>query len=131
MIIYLGLEEVVRLHDEILVSSGGLNGIRDMGGLESALAQPQMKMFGEELYSTVAKKASMLGFSLITNHPFMDGNKRIGHAAMETFLLLNGYEMEASIDEQEAIILQVAGGEMDKETFTEWVKSKILPLKPK
>ena len=129
--IYLELEEVVRVHDEILVSSGGLNGTRDTGPLESALAQPQMEMFGEELYPTVAEKAAMLGFSLISNHPFLDGNKRIGHAAMEIFLLLNGYEMDASIDEQEAIILQVAGGETDKETFTEWVKTKIIPRKPK
>ena len=127
---YLVMEEVVRIHDAILFASGGLNGIRDKGGLESALAQPQMEMFGEQLYPTIAEKAAILGFSLISNHPFLDGNKRIGHAAMEIFMLLNGYEIEASVDEQESIILQVAAGEMNKETFTGWVKSKIVALKP-
>lgn len=129
--VYLEIGEVIRIHDEILAASGGLNGIRDMGGLESAIVQPQMEMFGEELYPTLADKAAMLGFSLISNHPFLDGNKRIGHAAMETFMLLNGYEIDASVDEQEAIILQVAAKEMDKESFTEWVKSKIKPLETK
>lgn len=90
-----------------------------------------MEMFGKELYPTLAEKAAMLGFSLISNHPFLDGNKRIGHAAMETFMLLNGYEIDASMDEQEAIILQVAAKEMDKEAFTDWVKSKIKPLEAK
>ena len=126
--VYLEIEEVIRIHDEILAESGGLNGIRDMGGLESALVQPQMEMFGGELYPTLAEKAAMLGFSLISNHPFLDGNKRIGHATMETFMLLNGYEIDASVDEQEATILQVAAKEMDKETFTDWVKSRIKPL---
>jgi death-on-curing protein len=129
--VYLGIEEVIRIHDEILGASGGLNGIRDRGGLESAIAQPQMEMFGEELYPTLAEKAAMLGFSLISNHPFLDGNKRIGHAAMETFMLLNGYELDASVDEQESVILQIAAGEMNKEAFTEWVKSKIKPLETK
>lgn len=125
--IFLELHEVIRLHDAILAESGGLNGVRDQGGLESALAQPQMAMFGKELYPTISEKAGILGFSLIANHPFLDGNKRIGHAAMETFLLLNGYEIIASIDEQEEIILQVAAGEMNKEEFTNWVKSKMQP----
>jgi death-on-curing protein len=129
--IYLEIEEVIRIHDEILAASGGLNGIRDMGGLESAIVQPQMEIFGEELYPTLAEKAAMLGFSLISNHPFLDGNKRIGHAAMETFMLLNGYEIDASVDEQEAIVLQVASKEMNKEAFTEWLKSKMKPLETK
>ena len=125
---YLELDEVVRLHTAIISASGGLSGIREIGGIESAISQPQMEMFGSELYPTIAEKAGILGFSIILNHPFLDGNKRIGHAAMETFLFMNGYEIEASVDEQESIILQVAAGEMTKEVFTEWLKSKIKPL---
>lgn len=115
---YLELNEVLHLHNNVILKSGGLNGVRDMGGLESAVALPQMTMFGDELYPTFVEKAAILGFSLISNHPFLDGNKRIGHAAMETFMLLNGYEIDTSIsvDEQEAVILKVATGEMDKET---------------
>lgn len=125
---FLEISEVLHLHDAILAQSGGLQGVRDMGGLESALAQPQMSMFGEELYPSIAEKAGILGFSIILNHPFLDGNKRIGHATMEVFLLLNGYEIAASVDEQESIILRVAAGDMTKETFTDWLKTKIKPF---
>ncbi len=86
-----------------------------------------MTFGGQELYPTIVKKASALGFSLIRNHPFVDGNKRTAHAAMETFLVLNGYEIEASVDEQERVILQVAAGEMDRETFAEWLCAHIVP----
>jgi death-on-curing protein len=62
------------------------------------------------------------------NHPFVDGNKRIGHAAMETFLILNGFEIEASVDEQEKIILDLADGKLDRETFTDWVGKHIIHI---
>jgi len=126
---YLTLEDIVRIYKKVIVSSGGLDGIRDMGGLESSVIQPQMNVFGVEMYPSIAEKAAILAFSLITNHPFMDGNKRIGHASMEVFLILNGFEIIADIDEQEQIILGVAAGEIDKETFTNWVKTKITEFK--
>jgi death-on-curing protein len=63
----------------------------------------------------------LLGFSLIQNHPFVDGNKRIGHAAMETTLVLNGRELTASVDAVEAVLVGVASGELDRETFSRWV----------
>jgi death on curing protein len=126
---YLTIEDIVRIYKRIILSSGGLDGIRDIGGLESAIIQPQMNVFGVEMYPTIAEKAAILAFSLITNHPFMDGNKRIGHASMEVFLILNGFEIIANVDEQEQIILGVAAGEIDKETFTNWVKTKITEFK--
>ncbi len=86
-----------------------------------------MTFDGQALYPSLVEKASALGFSLIRNHPFVDGNKRIGHAAMETFLVLNGYEIEASVDELERVILQVASGEMGREAFTEWLRAHIVP----
>ena len=96
---YVTLKEAIELHLRVIEQSGGLAGIRDLGMLESALAQPLMTLGGEELYPTLAEKASALGFSLIKNHPFIDGNKRIGHAVIEVFLVLNGYEIEATVDE--------------------------------
>lgn len=129
MMKYLAIEDIVRIYKRIIESSGGLDGIRDIGGLESAVIQPQMNVFGVEMYPSIAEKAAILAFSLITNHPFMDGNKRIGHASMEVFLILNGFEIIADIDEQEQIILGVAAGKMDKETFTNWVKTKITEFK--
>ena len=124
---YLTLNEVLELYHRVMEQSGGAVGIRDLNGLESALAQPRMTFGGQELYPTIAEKVSALGFSLIRNHPFVDGNKRIGHAAMETFLVLNGYEIEASVNEQEQVILQVASGAMGREAFTEWLRAHIVP----
>ncbi len=89
---YLTLGELIELHRRIIEQSGGADGIRDLGLAESALAQPQMSFGGTELYPTLAEKAAALCFSLVMNHPFVDGNKRIGHAAMETFLVMNGFE---------------------------------------
>jgi death-on-curing protein len=120
---------VRELHRRIIDQSGGLAGISNQGGLESALAQPQMTFDREELYPTIVEKASALGFSLIKNHPFIDGNKRIGHAAMEIFLILNGCEIEATVDEQEQIILQVASGELGREDFTQWLRGHVVERK--
>ena len=125
MIRYLTLEEVLELHRLILQQSGGLGGVRDLGGLESALAQPRMTFDDQELYPTLAEKAAALGFSMVCNHPFMDGNKRVGHAAMETFLVLNGWELAATVDEQEQEILQLAAGRLRREEFTAWVQSHL------
>ena len=87
MIRYLTLEEVLELHRLTLEQSGGLSGVRDFGGLDSAVAQPRMTFGGQDLYPNLPEKAAALGFSLVCNHPFVDGNKRIGHAALETFLV--------------------------------------------
>ncbi|MBW4607939.1 MAG: type II toxin-antitoxin system death-on-curing family toxin [Hassallia sp. WJT32-NPBG1] len=124
---YLTLKEVLELYHRIVEQSGGSAGISNMGGLESAIAQPQMTFAGEELYPTIVEKASALGFSLIKNHAFIDGNKRIGHAAMEVFLVLNGFEINAAVDEQEQVILQVASGKLGRDEFTEWLRSHIAP----
>ena len=95
--------------------------MRDLGLAESALAQPQMSFGGTELYRTLAEKAAALCFSLVMNHPFVDGNKRIGHAAMETILVMNGFELNADVDDSESVILRLAAGELERIPFTEWV----------
>lgn len=79
----------------------------------------------EDLYPTVEEKAAALCFSLVMNHPFIDGNKRVGHAAMETFLVLNGWELVATVDDSEATILLLAAGELEREELLEWVKSRL------
>jgi death-on-curing protein len=122
---YLTLSEVLELHRQIIEQSGGALGILNLGSLESAIAQPRMTFAGLDLYPTVADKAVALGYSLIMNHPFMDGNKRAGHAAMEVFLMLNGHEIEASLSEQEQVILQVASGDMERDRFITWLQMHI------
>lgn len=123
---YLTLNEVLELYRQVMEQSGGAMGVHNLNALESAIAQPRMTFGGTELYNTVAEKASALGFSLVMNHPFIDGNKRAGHAAMETFLVLNGYEIQASVEEQERVILQLAAGELQREAFTAWLVAHVV-----
>ena len=124
--LYPTLAQILVLHERIIATSGGSNGVRDRGLLKSALSQPQMTFAGAELYPTLPDKAAAVGFSLIKNHPFVDGNKRIGHAAMELLLLLNGFEVSADVDEQERVILQVAAGQLSRDAFTTWVSTHVV-----
>lgn len=94
--------------------------------MESAVAQPQMTFDGHDLYSSISEKAAALGHGLIQNHPFLDGNKRIGHAAIEVFLVLNGCEMESFVDEQEKFIIAVASGRMSRSELGEWLAQNII-----
>ncbi len=126
---YLTLGEVLELYRRIIQQSGGSLGIRDLGALESAVAQPRMTFDNKELYPTLVEKAAALAFSLIRNHPFTDGNKRTGHAAMETFLVLNGFEINATIEEQEQTILQVAAGHWERDQLVAWLGRHIMPKK--
>jgi death-on-curing protein len=124
---YLTMGEVVALHQKLIATTGGAAGIRDLGGLESSLAQPRASFGGDDLYPGVIEKAAALGFSIVMGHPFVDGNKRTGHAAMETFLVLNGYELGAPVDEQERVMLQLAAGELARSQFVDWVRSRAMP----
>lgn len=125
MIRYLTIDEVMRLHHRILEQSGGSADVHDLGVFESALAQPAMTFGGEELYPRLVDKAAALGFSLVMNHPFVDGNKRAGHAAMEVFLIMNGLEIDATVNEQEEVILALATGALNREDFAKWLESKV------
>ena len=118
----------MEIYSRVMKQSGGAVGIFDLGALESAVAQPRMTFSGGELYPTIVEKASALGFSIIQNHPFVDGNKRAGHAALETFLMLNGYEISASVDEQVEIVLGVASGKITRNAFTDWLHEHIVEL---
>jgi len=81
--------------------------------------------FGGDLYPSLLEKAAALCFSLVKNHPFVDGNKRVGHAAMETLLLLNGFEIEASTDEQEQLVLALAAGQLSREDLVAWLRAHV------
>lgn len=122
---YLSLGEVFELHRHVLERWGGAGGIRDTNALESAVAQPRQSFGGKELYSDLATKAAALCFSLVLNHPFIDGNKRVAHAAMEVFLLLNGYELNAPLKEQEELMLKLAAGDLQRDELLQWVRQHI------
>jgi death-on-curing protein len=127
---YLSLGEVVRLHQMLIEQSGGATGIRTLGLLDSALAQPRATFDGRDLHPTVLDKAAALCASLVQNHPFVDGNKRVGHAAMATFLVLNGVDVTASIEEQERLILSLAAGVSRREDLVAWLKEHTKNLDP-
>lgn len=122
---YLTVEEVQKVHQRVIGATGGSLGLRDQGALESAVTQPQMTFGGQELYPTLADKAAALGFSLAMNHPFIDGNKRTSHAAMELFMVLNHAELNADVDEQEQVMLDLAAGKMKREDFVAWIQKNI------
>lgn len=125
---YLTLVEVLALHRLLVEQTGSSTAVRDLGALESAIAQPRMTFEGRDLYGTLAEKAVALGFSIIQSHPFVDGNKRVGHAAMETFLVLNGHELRASVDESERVVIDVASGKCRREQFLRWIQEHLVAL---
>lgn len=125
---YLSLAEVVDLHRRILQVTGSAIGLRDLGALESAIAQPQATFGGVHLYPTLAEKAAALSFALIQGHPFVDGNKRVGHAAMETFLVLNGSEVVATVEDQERLILNLAASRIERNQLVDWLRQHVKPI---
>lgn len=125
---FINIFQVLELHRQLLDEFGGIAGVRDFGALESALAQPEMTFGGEDLYPTLIEKASALAYSLCKNHPFIDGNKRVAHGAMEIFLVLNGFEIKATIDEQEKLFLDLAGSRLTREGLVNWLQQRVVPL---
>lgn len=124
---YLTLGEVVELHRAVIEGTGGATGLRDLAGLESALAQPRATFDGIDLHESLPAKAAALAYSLALNHPFIDGNKRVAHAAMEVFLNLNGLELIAEIDEQEALFLALAAGTSSRQQLQAWLETRTNP----
>lgn len=126
---YLTLAEVLALHRLVVEETGGSTGVRDLGALQSAVAQPRASFDGCELYPSLESKATALCFSLVMNHPFVDGNKRIGHAAMETFLILNGSELEVNVDDAERAMVGLAAGDLAREQLLEWIRNHVRPVR--
>jgi death-on-curing protein len=115
------------MHSDLIREYGGSHGIRDLGLLESAIARPkQMENYLPD--SSVAQLAAVLGWGLVKNHAFIDGNKRIGLAALVTFLKLNGYRLTCSEVEETAMILSAAASEITEDDFTAWVERSVAPL---
>lgn len=123
---YLRLDHVLRIHARMIERFGGDPGVRDEGLVDSAVALPRASFGGEDLYPTLAEKAAALGFSLAKNHGFVDGNKRTAAAAVEMFLLRNGHEIDAPIDEQEAVYLGLAASSLPREEYLAWLRRRIV-----
>lgn len=125
MIVYLSVEQVLALHQGLVDEFGGSAGLRDRGGLEVAVARPAMTFGGDDLYQDLAAKAAALMHSLVLNHPFVDGNKRIGVHAAEFFIDRNGHSLEADDDELERLTLAVTEGKVAVEALTIWLRQRL------
>ena len=114
-------KQILMLHSELIKTTGGSDGIRDIGLLESALETPFQSYDGEELYPSIQAKAARLCYGLVKNHAMVDGNKRIGVHAMLVFLSVNGYELEYTQKELSDIILDVAADKKQYEDVLQWL----------
>jgi len=126
---YLTLTEVLDLHGRVVDVAGGAVALRDLGALQSSVAQPRTTFEGADLYPTLEEKAAALMYSLIQNHPFVDGNKRIGHASAEAFLMLNGHELMAPLDDTENVVVGVAAGKVSRDALVTWIREHLRPLR--
>ena len=121
----LSKRQILMLHSMLVEQSGGMNGLRDEGLLDSAVNLPLQTFGGQELYPTILEKAARLGYGLIHNHPFVDGNKRIGTHAMLVFLDINNVVVSYEDEDLIATILRVASGDMDDLGLLEWLKGHV------
>lgn len=119
--IRLSKSQVLLIHGQLTAETGGSSGLRDEGILDSALNAPFQTFGGADVYLTLQQKAARLCFGLVKNHPFVDGNKRIGAHAMLVFLALNGVELQHSQTELSDVILQLAAGEIEAEELLRWI----------
>ena len=115
--------QIILLHDQLIDETGGAHGIRDEGLLESAVLTPMHTFEGTEMFPSVEEKAARLGYGLVKNHAFVDGNKRIGAHAMLVFLAVNGIRIWYTQKELSDIIVQIASGEKDYPDLLLWLRS--------
>ena len=120
-------DKVLLLHQYIASETGGSVGLRDEGLLESALAGAFATFGGRELYPTKEEKAARIGASLVSNHAFLDGNKRIGMYVMLTFLEVNGIRVECTDEDIVRAGLSLAEGSMDYEKLLDWIREHVMP----
>ncbi|MEX1061534.1 MAG: type II toxin-antitoxin system death-on-curing family toxin [Patescibacteria group bacterium] len=126
---YLNPENILQIHLEVIEATGGLDGLRDLGLLESATARPQASFAGKDLYLNIFLKSASLAHSLILNHPFVDGNKRTAVSAVIVFLEQNRKELEATQEEFVNFALWIEGERPEIKKIATWIRQHSRPLK--
>lgn len=121
----ISVNNVLTIHQLLVTSFGGSQGVRDRMLLESALARPLQTFDGKELHPTMIEKSSSLLESILTNHPFVDGNKRTGYVLMRLILLKNGLDIKASQDQKYEFVMGVASGQTKLESIISWLENHI------
>ena len=123
--VFLSLDEVIAIHRDQLDRYGGAEGIRDITLLQSALAMPQAGFGGQYLHRDTCEMAAAYLFHLVKNHPFVDGNKRVGAVAAVVFMALNDLALKAPVSEFEALVLAVARGQADKQVIAQFFREHV------
>jgi death-on-curing protein len=122
--VYLTVAEVIAIHHHQIEEYGGIHGLRDQGALEAAVFRPQTGY-----YNDLSEEAAALFESLVNNHAFLDGNKRVGFAAMHTFLLLNGFDLDVSSGAAyEFMVKTMEAGKFRFALLHEWISGHLVPL---
>lgn len=120
------VEEVINIHEKLVDKFGGKKGIRDLTLLESALNRPFITFDQKDLFNSTLEKANVLINGLIQNHPFIDGNKRIGYFVFRAYLLSEGFDINASEDEKYDFVINIANGNYNLEKSLIWLKEHII-----
>ncbi len=121
----ISVSEAIYIHDILIERFGGSTGIRDVGLLESALARPFQTFNGVDLYPESIEKAAALIESILNNHPFVDGNKRIGYVIMRLFIIESGKDISANQNEKYDFVIRIASGELDFNGICDWIRTYI------
>lgn len=123
-------KEVEQIHNLLIREFGGSSGIRDKGALEAAINRPFATFDQKELYPSSADKAAAIIESILSNHPFTDGNKRTGYVLMRMILLESGWDISASEDEKYEFVISIAKGEMSFEKIKIWINERLKKINP-
>ncbi len=124
---WIRLDVVLAIHAEQLAEHGGLEGLRDQSGLESAIASPRNLLAYGSPTPDIAALAAQYAFAIGCNQVFIDGNKRTALVVCRTFLILNGHDLDASQDEKYTVIMKMANREIDAATLAAWIRARLIP----
>ena len=120
------LQEIKDLHETLIELFGGSIGIRDLESLKSAISRPFQTFENKDLYPGTIQKAAALIESIVSNHPFIDGNKRTGYVTKRIFLISNGFDIKASQDEKYQFVIAIASGKLKLDKINEWLEEHII-----
>ena len=122
------IDQVLTIHKKLIQEFGGIQGLRDKEMLESALSRPFQTFDGRELYPSIEEKAAAILESLLLNHPFIDGNKRIGYTLFRLLILSENKDIISSMDERYELVVSIASGKIKFDKILEWIKGRVVIL---
>ena len=125
----LDISDVLNIHKRLIQEFGGTLGLREMELLKSAISRPYQTFDSKDLYPTAEEKASAIIESIITNHPFVDGNKRTGYTLFRILFLIEGKDISASQQEKYEFVISIAERKLDYEEIVKWTRSKVIPAR--